>query len=87
MWKSKLARGLLSPGDLIRSPAGTVVYYEIASNSLKAARPFIQSYCVRQGGKLRQTTIYAYTSTGEPLTLLRVEVLTPGRPKRKTGRK
>jgi len=81
MWTSKYGNGYLSPGDLVRSPVGTVIVYEMANNNSKLS-VMIQSYASRYKAKLLFRQMYCFNTHGEPCYMLKVKVLKQGIAKR-----
>lgn len=73
--------------DLVRAPEGTVVWYELELWERNNKAVLIQSYATRTKAKLQFRSINGFDMKGEPVYLLRVEVVQRGEPKKKPGRK
>ena len=74
---------MLTPSEIIRMPAGAVYFIELADNKSETYQKVnnaIKAKCCQAGGKTKHTKINGFDQFGNPIYLLRVEVIESARP-------
>lgn len=85
-WNDSHLSGPIAMGDLIRQSADTCCIYDLLpSVDVQAAQQRVGSSARRIGAEVSVALILAFERS-EPRRMLRVTVIKPGTPKKKTGR-
>jgi hypothetical protein len=70
--------------DILRMPAGFVFYKEMGQHDMQKLNNWVQASCCRMEAKVTTKRIHGFDVHGNPVYLIRIEVLIPAKETRET---